>query len=190
MSEFLTMTEAEDKFGSKGKANAALTTGIIGTALGVLNGGLGGIFGGGSTATQAAVDADSMACAFVNKDTFWKQNIDIHKEFGRQEYDSLKHNYELYVALDNKITSLATKNAQLEASLPLAMQLAAVNAERYTDNKLFKAELAQCKQNGLIEYQLAHKINGTLGLPWSSIITGIPQFPACTMDVTCPGSAS
>lgn len=33
MAEFLTMQEAEDKFGKKGKTNAALTLGIIGTAL-------------------------------------------------------------------------------------------------------------------------------------------------------------
>lgn len=33
MAEFLTMQEAEDKFGKKGKTNAALTLGIIGTSL-------------------------------------------------------------------------------------------------------------------------------------------------------------
>lgn len=32
MAEFLTMQEAEDKFGKKGRTNAALTLGIIGTA--------------------------------------------------------------------------------------------------------------------------------------------------------------
>lgn len=31
MAEFLTMAEAEDKFGKKGRTNAALTLGIIGT---------------------------------------------------------------------------------------------------------------------------------------------------------------
>lgn len=36
MAEFLTMSEAEDKFGSKGKTNAALTLGIIGTGLAAL----------------------------------------------------------------------------------------------------------------------------------------------------------
>lgn len=43
------MQEAEDKFGKKGKTNAALTLGIIGTALGAFsgnNGILGGLFGG------------------------------------------------------------------------------------------------------------------------------------------------
>ena len=47
------MQEAEDKFGKKGRTNAALTLGIIGTALGAINnsgcgnGILGGILGGG-----------------------------------------------------------------------------------------------------------------------------------------------
>lgn len=38
MAEFLTMDEAEDKFGTKGRTNAALTLGIIGTALGAFTG--------------------------------------------------------------------------------------------------------------------------------------------------------
>lgn len=57
MAEFLTMEEAKDKFGSKGKTNAGLTLGIIGTALAAFrgnngcgcgnNGGiLGGLLGG------------------------------------------------------------------------------------------------------------------------------------------------
>lgn len=42
MAEFLTMAEAEDKFGKKGRTNAALTLGIIGTALGAFAGNNGG----------------------------------------------------------------------------------------------------------------------------------------------------
>lgn len=55
MAEFLTMEDAENKFGTKGRTNAGLTLGIIGTALAALgnngggcgnNGGiLGGLFG-------------------------------------------------------------------------------------------------------------------------------------------------
>lgn len=74
MAEFLTMQEAEDKFGKKGKTNAALTLGIIGTALGAFtgnngcgcggNGGiLGGLFGGNNNccAMQQAEQAKTMA---------------------------------------------------------------------------------------------------------------------------------
>ena len=48
MAEFLTMEEAEDKFGKKGKTNAALTLGIIGTALSAFNGNNGGCGCGGN----------------------------------------------------------------------------------------------------------------------------------------------
>lgn len=51
MAEFLTMDEAKSKFGTKGRTNAGLTLGIIGTALAAFagnNGGgiLGNLFGG------------------------------------------------------------------------------------------------------------------------------------------------
>ena len=36
MAEFLTMDEAKSKFGTKGRTNAGLTLGIIGTALAAL----------------------------------------------------------------------------------------------------------------------------------------------------------
>lgn len=75
MAEFLTMAEAEDKFGKKGRTNAALTLGIIGTALGAFagnnggcgcsNGGglLGNLFGGNNNccAMQAAENAKTLA---------------------------------------------------------------------------------------------------------------------------------
>lgn len=41
------MAEAEDKFGKKGRTNAALTLGIIGTALGAFAGNNGGCGCGG-----------------------------------------------------------------------------------------------------------------------------------------------
>lgn len=47
MAEFMTHQEARDSFGSKGKTNAALSLGIIGTSLAALNNnGCGGILGG------------------------------------------------------------------------------------------------------------------------------------------------
>lgn len=61
MAEFLTMEDAESKFGKKGRTNAGLTLGIIGTALAALgnNGGgcgnNGGILGDSSEETMALV---------------------------------------------------------------------------------------------------------------------------------------
>lgn len=52
------MKEAEDKFGKKGRTNAALTLGIIGTALGAFTGnngcGYADCYGTGMYAGQAA----------------------------------------------------------------------------------------------------------------------------------------
>ena len=65
MAEFLTMQEAEDKFGKKGKTNAALTLGIIGTALGAFsgnNGILGGLFGGNNGNCLAERYSDNCCC--------------------------------------------------------------------------------------------------------------------------------
>lgn len=72
MAEFLTMDEAKSKFGTKGRTNAGLTLGIIGTALaafagnngGCGNGGgiLGNLFGGNNNccAMQAAENAKTL----------------------------------------------------------------------------------------------------------------------------------
>lgn len=77
MAEFLTMDEAKSKFGTKGRTNAGLTLGIIGTALaafagnnggcGCGNGGgiLGNLFGSNNNccAMQAAENAKTLAMA-------------------------------------------------------------------------------------------------------------------------------
>ena len=74
MAEFLTMDEAKSKFGTKGRTNAGLTLGIIGTALaafagnnggcGCGNGGgiLGNLFGGNNNccAMQAAATSETI----------------------------------------------------------------------------------------------------------------------------------
>lgn len=71
MAEFISHEQAHDMFASKGKGNAALTLGIIGTALGALNNGngcnggngiLGNILGGNNNcALKEAQEAKTMA---------------------------------------------------------------------------------------------------------------------------------
>lgn len=53
--------EMENKYGKKGVSNAGLTTGIIGTALGLLNGngGIGGILGGNNAYLNQLMAKDS-----------------------------------------------------------------------------------------------------------------------------------
>lgn len=95
MAEFLTMDEAKSKFGTKGRTNAGLTLGIIGTALaafagnnggcGCGNGGgiLGNLFGGNNNccAMQAAENAKTLAMA---------QGQQADNYHGRTEYNQCK----------------------------------------------------------------------------------------------------
>lgn len=102
MAEFLTMQEAEDKFGKKGQTKAGLTLGIIGTALAAFsgnnggcgcggNGGiLGGLFGGNNgacCAMQQAEQAKTMAMvqgeasqnlAWANRVQSMQDDIDLY----------------------------------------------------------------------------------------------------------------
>lgn len=55
MAEFLTMDEAKSKFGTKGRTNAGLTLGIIGTALAAFAGNNGGCGCGNGAAAIASV---------------------------------------------------------------------------------------------------------------------------------------
>mgnify|MGYP001513408761 CR=1 FL=1 len=56
MAEFLTMQEAEDKFGKKGRTNAALTLGIIGTALGAFTGNNGCGYGTRTNVSESSLE--------------------------------------------------------------------------------------------------------------------------------------
>lgn len=196
MSEFVGWHEANSMFASKNDldkksnkstANTALGIGIGALALSVLNrGGLGGLLGGVGSSTDIPCTDDR----YVNKDTFWAQNVGLEKEFGQLRYDGLKQNYDTYVTLDNKITDLEKKVAVNESTIPLAFELAKVNAERYADNKVYHEAYKQGIINCGIEQQLSHKVDGTIGLPWSSIISGIPTMPDIRMVTrTCRCSA-
>lgn len=102
MAEFLTMDEAKSKFGTKGRTNAGLTLGIIGTALaafagnnggcGCGNGGgiLGNLFGGNNCcAMHAAENAKTLAMAQGQQKT---QPIldEINREVGSLSLDEQK----------------------------------------------------------------------------------------------------
>lgn len=110
MAEFLTMEEAEHKFGTKGKTNAALTLGIIGTAIGALagnnggcgcgNGGiLGGLFGGNNNgcAMQTAEQAKTIAMA---------QGQQANNLAWANKVDSMQNDIDLYTYINSR--ALAT----------------------------------------------------------------------------------
>lgn len=118
MAEFLTMEDAENKFGKKGRTNAGLTLGIIGTALAALgnngngcgcgnNGGiLGGLFGGnngGCCAMQQAEQAKTMAMvqgeasqnlAWANRVQSMQDDIDLYTYINAADTSLRNQNYE------------------------------------------------------------------------------------------------
>lgn len=96
MAEFLTMQEAEDKFGKKGRTNAALTLGIIGTALGAFtgnngcgcgnNGILGGLFGGNNG--NCIAEKAMQTAAASQRNNYWLLLVIYrdHKITGQLKY--------------------------------------------------------------------------------------------------------
>lgn len=117
-------TYTEDgTFASKGVGNAGLALGIVGTSLasGILNGnGIGGIFGNGSRAAQAANDAVMMAIA--QKDSEIAQLkadkatdaklVEVYKDLRAQDK-----------AQDAVISSLKDRVSAIETAAPLREQI-------------------------------------------------------------------
>lgn len=179
MAEFLTMSEAEEKFGSKGKTNAALTTGIIGTAgaaLGILSG------LGAAHSKQSGSPTPSLWEICEKQGA---ENVALTRAIYEGRIQTMKDMADVYERLNTRLVDIEKKDAALEASLPLAMQLASVNAERYADNKVANAAEKQSGVNFNLQREVDKRIVGTMGLPWGDIITGVPKMPNCALDVTC-----
>lgn len=165
MAEFLTMDEAKSKFGTKGRTNAGLTLGIIGTALaafagnnggcGCGNGGgiLGNLFGGNNNccAMQTAENAKTLAMAQ-----------------GQQA--------DLFARLSTRISDLEKKEAATAAALPLMFELNKVNAERYTDACCCKSETNLLMTANGLQRQLDHKIDGQLKYAYSDLCAPVPSI--------------
>lgn len=126
--------KTEDEKKSSGVAKAGLTTGIIGTALGVLAGGGNGLFGGGIGNGVSQALADTKAeLARVNAERYTDKSIiterDRHIEWAKQ----LAANDERLNAQDAKIEKLAEKNkediAALRTEQGLQLQLAQKDSE-------------------------------------------------------------
>lgn len=151
MAEFLTMAEAEDKFGKKGRTNAALTLGIIGTALGAFAGNNGGCgCGNGGGLLGNLFGGNNNCCAMQAAD--------------------------LFARLGSRISELEKKEAATAAALPLMFELNKVNAERYADNCCCKTEKAIMAVDAGLQRQLDHKIDGQLKYAYSDLCAPVPSI--------------
>ncbi len=110
----------EMNFASRGVGNAALTTGIIGTALSVMNGGLfGNLFGGvGGCSDNMAVNRYELAQTrdLVNKDMeiAYLRGRDAAKSDTIALYNALDTRFR---AIEGQISAQAVVNAQITANI-------------------------------------------------------------------------
>lgn len=115
MAEFLTMDEASDKYASKGKGNAGLSLGIIGTALGALAVSGNGLFGGGCNSDMpSAYEVQQKQCA---------ENIALTNAIWQTRVTDLQEKFDLYTRLSDRINGLEKTEAVTAAALPLMFQL-------------------------------------------------------------------
>jgi len=148
----------EVKYASNGKANAGLTTGIIGTALGALNsmgGGLGGILGGGNCGCS-----ESMA---VNRYEAQQQARIAELETEVKLRDSNIYTdskiLDLYKYFDGEMRGIrdtlcaqAVHNQRTEDSFALARQDIASVESRLSDKIKLEAERRCCADNAIVNY--------------------------------------
>jgi hypothetical protein len=128
------MEEAEDKFGSKAKANAGLTLGIIGTALSCL-GGLGAVGGAPLGQNFSGITEQYYQGQISNI----REIYDMYKILDNKIVDSsfalYKNQRDEKDALSDRIARLETKQAVADAVEPwrnqvLQMQIAGETANR------------------------------------------------------------
>lgn len=213
MAEFLTMQEAEDKFGKKGRTNAALTLGIIGTALGAINnsgcgnGILGGILGGGCQQNRLdnevqvltnqlwagrLQDQDEkckMYIDLITRDNV--QNLTAAQEFAKVREQDIKEKTDLFERLNTRLVELEKKDAANSAALPLMFELATVKANKYTDDCCCKAEKNMLVMDSNLQRQLDHKIDGQLKYSYNNLCAPVPDIsPLYCSPFTVNGSGT
>lgn len=181
---------------SKGKVNAALTTGIIGTALGGLNmlgGNLGGLAGNNSknvssTTCSGITDAD----LYIEREQC-KHYIDLTKQYYNQQLEmqaglnSAFSNLKQY-NIDNSFAlykySRDSHDALNEKINCIASKVDVMNAIRPYQDALINSKI---DQNALIaDFNLSRRtcrmISGELVLPSTPTVTGYASYNPCNCN--------
>lgn len=212
MAEFLTMAEAESKFGSKCKTNAGLTLGIIGTALGVMNnnggnGILGGLLGGNSYQNRLDNEVQvltnqmwagriqdqgekcQMYIDLITRDNV--QNLTAAQEFAKVREQDIKEKTDLFERLSTRINELEKREVATSTALPLMFELAELKANKYTDDCCCKAEKQNLISDAYLQRQLDHKIDGQLKYAYSNLCAPVPDIsPLYCSPFTPAGSGT
>lgn len=190
------MQEAEDKFGKKGRTNAALTLGIIGTALGAFAGNNNCCAMQQAKTMAMAQGEMSQNLAWNNRVQSMQDDIDLYtyingrnlatnerignetqvltNQIWKGRVEDLQEKADLFERLGSRISELEKKEAA--AALPLMFELSKVNAERYSDNCCCKSEKQLLVAAGDLQRQLDHKITGQLKYAYSDLCAPVPSI--------------
>lgn len=213
MAEFISMQEAEDKFGTKGKTNAALTLGITGTAIGAMNnssncGILGNLLGGNCSQTRLDNEVQvltnqmwagrlqdqnekcKMYIDLITRDNL--QNLGTCREFQQVREKDIQEKSDIFNRLNSRLIELEKKDAAISASLPLMFELNKLNAEKYTDSCCCKSEKDLLMLNTHLQRQLDKKIDGQLKYEYSNLCAPVPDISPlyCSPFTNCSKCAN
>lgn len=153
--------EIENKFASKGVAGAGLGLGIAGTALGVLNGGLGNILGNGwnNGCAPAACSENMMINRYEAQQSARIAELETEVKLRDANIYTDQKSLALYQYVDGQLREIrdtlcgqAVHNQRTEDSFALARQdIAAVKADLDAKIKL-EAERRCCGDNAIVRY--------------------------------------
>lgn len=190
MAEFLTHEEADSKYGSKSKTNAALTLGIIGTGLSVLknncgNGILNMLSGcnncnnGNSDLYWAGRVEDlneksKMYIDLITRDNI--QNLTLCDKLAAEREKDIKEKTEIFTALSARINELEKKEVATSTALPLLFELASVKANKYTDDCCCKSEKDMLIMGAELQRQLDKKVTGEVKLAYQNLCAPVPNI--------------
>ena len=182
---------------SKGKVNAALTTGIIGTALGGLNmlggkGLIGGLLGGSVTSNNV----NSTTCSGVTDADLWMERKEC-KDYLTLTKQYYEQQLEMQAGLNNAFNGLKQYNIDnsfvlykytRDANDALNQRISDLNAKVDVMNAIrpYQDALINCKidNNALIaDFNLSRRtcrmITGELVLPSTPTVTGYASYNGC-----------
>lgn len=118
------------EFASRGVANAGLTTGIIGTAGWLLNGGLGNILGGGQATCAENMPVNRYEMSLQQENARLRTEVELHKAeiYTDNKLEALNDRYERrFNCIENRLAEQAVHNATSDGVVGcMAQQIAAL----------------------------------------------------------------
>jgi hypothetical protein len=119
-----------NEYSSRGVGNAGLTTGIIGTAGWLLNGGLGNILGGGQAACNENMPVNRYEMGLQQENARLRTEVELHKAeiYTDNKFEKLNDRYECrFNKIESQIAQQAVHNATSDGLMGcMAQQIAAL----------------------------------------------------------------